>query len=196
MDDVTISRALKEARTLVEELENYDKTDAQQHALLKRCDKVRSVMEGPYEMGTRWLENMSCAAALNLLLRINAFERIPSERSITAQDLAALCKVDVSVITRAMRVLVVSGVFRETGRDEYAHNELSRAFHPTALGALSVCVWTLWVPGLPHPNISARMSRMSCTTFAKVPLHLRPAWKARHTMRCWTWTLSGGICGT
>lgn len=79
-------------------------------------------MEGPYEMATRWLENMTCGAAMNLLIRISAFEKIPPDGNIIALVLALTCNVDVSIIIRAMRVLVVSGIFQEIGYDEYVYN--------------------------------------------------------------------------
>lgn len=142
MDSATAAKALDEARALVAELESYDGTIEQHQSLLKHAHGVRATMEGPYEMATRWLENMTCGAAMNLLIRIGAFEVIPQERSITAKTLASASNVDSSVITRAMRVLVVNGVFEETGKDEYAHNQRSLAFHPTAGlgGFVGVCV--------------------------------------------------------
>ncbi|KAM3472647.1 hypothetical protein MY8738_008761 [Beauveria namnaoensis] len=142
MNSAAAAKALDEARALVAELESYDGTVEQHQSLLNRAHGVRTAMEGPYEMATRWLENMTCGAAMNLLIRIDAFETIPPEGSITAPALASTCNVDASVITRAMRVLVVSGIFQETGHDEYAHNQRSLAFHPTAGlgGFVGVCV--------------------------------------------------------
>ena len=142
MDSAAKDKALREARALVKDLESYDGTIAQHQLLLKRVDGVRAAMEGPYEMATRWLENMSCSAAMNLIVRIGAFKIIPSEGSITASNIGSECGVDASVITRAMRVLVINGVFQETDEDEYAHNQQSLAFHPTdGLGGfVGVCV--------------------------------------------------------
>lgn len=140
MDQDTINRALEEARALVAGLEAYDGTVDQHHALMKQTDKIRSAMEGPYDAGTRWLESMSCAAAVNLLVRTDAFDKFPTEGSISAEALASACKVDASAITRAMRILVANGIFKETGKDEYAHTPLSPAFHPTILGGfVGVC---------------------------------------------------------
>lgn len=142
MNSATAAKALDEARALVAELESYDGSVEQHQSLLNRAHGVRTAMEGPYEMATRWLENMTCGAAMNLLIRIGACEAIPPDGNITAPALASTCNVDASVITRAMRVLVVSGIFQETGHDEYAHNERSLAFHPTAGlgGFIGVCV--------------------------------------------------------
>ncbi len=142
MDSIVTAKALDEARALVAELESYDGSIEQQHALLNRASTVRATMEGPYEMSTRWLENMSIGAAMNLVVRTGALEKIPEQGSIGATELAASCNVDRSVITRAMRVLLVNDIFAETRRDEYAHNARSAAFHPRAGlgGFVGVCV--------------------------------------------------------
>ena len=66
MDSSAAAKALGEARALVKELESYDGTIEQHQSLLNRASGVHTVMEGPYEMATRWLENMSCGAAMNL----------------------------------------------------------------------------------------------------------------------------------
>ncbi len=154
MNSIVAAKALEEARALVAELESYDGSVEQQHALLNRASTVRAAMEGPYEMATRWLENMSIGAAMNLVVRTGALEKVPSHGSVSAATLAAACDVDQSVITRAMRILIVNGIFAETSRDdEYAHNPLSAAFDPRhGLGGfVGVCVDIMqaWI-GLPQ----------------------------------------------
>lgn len=145
MDENAVAKALTEARALVACLEDIQQrgeksVEASKHlVLLEHVDKCRAALEEPYDIGTRWLENMSEASALFLLLRIGAFERVPTERSIAATSLASACNVDVSVITRAMRILVARGIFTETNDDEYKHSSTSRAFSPEGLGGF-VCV--------------------------------------------------------
>ncbi|UNI23176.1 hypothetical protein JDV02_009011 [Purpureocillium takamizusanense] len=134
-----IGDALSKARTLTALLEAYDGTSASHLSLLKHTNHIRAALEEPYDIGIRWLDNFSAAAALYVLIQIKAFENIPEEASVTATELVGKCKVDVSVITRATRVLVVNGIFDEVGSDEYSHNELSRAFAPTRLGGF-VCL--------------------------------------------------------
>ncbi|OAR05965.1 hypothetical protein LLEC1_05119 [Akanthomyces lecanii] len=153
MNSIVTAKALEQARALVAELESYDGSVEQQHALLNRASTVRATMEGPYEMATRWLESMSIGAAMNLIVRAGALEKVPSQGSVSVATLAAACNVDRSVITRAMRMLVVSGIFTETGRDEYAHNPRSAAFDPRhGLGGfVGVCmdIMQSWI-GLPE----------------------------------------------
>ncbi|PKS05509.1 hypothetical protein jhhlp_008887, partial [Lomentospora prolificans] len=136
-----VSAALAEAKALVAALEAHDGSQSEHFKLLKQVDKVRASIEQPYDIGLRWLENMSTAAALYVLLRIHAFQKIPTEGSISAEQLAKESNVDVSVITRAMRILVANGIGAETGPDEYTSNALAQVFQPLALGSfICVCV--------------------------------------------------------
>lgn len=133
-----IADALSEARALVASLESYDSTHsgpAEHFALLKQSDKVRMALEEPYDKVFRYIQNMNVTSALFILIRISALEKLPEDgSSISAATLAEACNVDVSVITRAMRLLLVSGVAVETQPDKYAHNDASRAFMPHNLG--------------------------------------------------------------
>lgn len=154
MNKAAVEKALGEAKALVASLEEY-KEHQECHAksayhlsLLELVDKCHTALEEPYDLATRWLENMSEVAALYVLLRIDAFEKLPAQGSIAAADLASECKVDASVITRAMRILVAKGIFKETDKDEYAHNLLSQAFRPDALGGfacVSVGIMNAWI---------------------------------------------------
>ncbi|EGX88469.1 O-methyltransferase, putative [Cordyceps militaris CM01] len=145
MDTLATAKALAEARAVVAGLEAYDGSVAAHQALLSRASAVRAAMEAPYDTATRWLENMSAGAAMNLVVRTGAFEKFPAlgtGGSISAADLASACGVDTSVMTRAVRVLVANGLFAETGADTYAHNAGSAAFAPGAGlgGFVGVCV--------------------------------------------------------
>ena len=135
-----VSAALAEAKALVASLESFDGSAAEHVSLLKQTDRVRSALEEPYDTATRWLENMSTAGALYLLARIGAMEKIAScPDGIKASTLAEECNADVSIITRAMRILVSNGIGVEVGLDEYAPNALCQVFQPLSLGSF-VCV--------------------------------------------------------
>ena len=136
-----VSTALAEAKALVASLETFDGTAAQHLTLLKQTDRVRSALEEPYDTATRWLENMSTAGALYVIVRIGAIEKIAAAPAgISAATLAEECNADASIITRAMRILVANGVGVEVGMDEYAPNALCQVFQPLALGSLA-CVF-------------------------------------------------------
>ncbi|KAJ5162062.1 hypothetical protein N7492_007454 [Penicillium capsulatum] len=139
MDQSKVDHALAEAKALVSSLEAYDGSAAQHSALLMRTDSIRATLEDPYDIGIRYIEKGTELVALNTLLGLDVFDRfdeLPESGSIAAGDLASRCHVDVSVVTRTMRILVHAGIFEEAGQDEYRHNPNSRAFHPTALGGL------------------------------------------------------------
>lgn len=136
----TIDSALAQARELVQSLEVFDSSTGNKHLLLKRTDNIRTALEEPFDTANRWLETISTAAALHVLIRINAFEKLPVQGSIAAADIASQCKVDVSIVTRAMRVLIVNGIAQEARKDEYSHNTLSRSFLPSKLGSV-ICMF-------------------------------------------------------
>lgn len=140
MSTTDVSKALAEAKVLVASLEAHDGTAESHLRLLKHTDNVRTALEEPYDKATKWLENMTLASAMYVLIRINALQKLPADgTSITAAALAGQCNVDESVITRAMRVLIAGGIAVDVAPDEYAHNMLSRVFQPEALGSF-VCV--------------------------------------------------------
>ncbi|KAI9648387.1 hypothetical protein NHQ30_003020 [Ciborinia camelliae] len=74
---------------------------------------------------------------VSVLIRISALEKVSTSGSIAAADLARACGVNMSLITRSMRVLVTNGIAEETERDTYMHNELSRQFAPALLGGFT-----------------------------------------------------------
>lgn len=134
------TKALQEAEKLVttlKELEAKGTPSPSEHqALLKTLDNVRTAIEEPYDIITRWLEAMAATSALFLLIQTGSLQRLPADgSSISAIELAKAANVDLSAITRAFRVILVNGIATETAPDEYAHNLLSRVLQPEALGA-------------------------------------------------------------
>ena len=137
IDAATIKSALAQAKELVKSLETLESFSYSKDSLLKRVADIRNTLEEPYDTANRWLENMSVAAALHILIRTNAYEKIPVQGSISADDIASQSKVDAIIIVRAMRILIVNGIAEETEKDVYAHNELSRSFLPGNLGSMA-----------------------------------------------------------
>jgi hypothetical protein len=137
MTDHKINEALREAEKLVEALKNFKGTKAEHLALLTQTEKIRAEIEEPFDSVNRLLEELALTGALYMLIGIGALDKLPSDgSSISAADLAAAVGVDVSAITRSMRVLVNKNFAVETKPDEYAHNAVSQVCRPDALGAL------------------------------------------------------------
>ncbi|KAH7311561.1 S-adenosyl-L-methionine-dependent methyltransferase [Stachybotrys elegans] len=139
-----VSKALEEAKALVAALESYDGSEKAHLGLLNQATNVRSALETPTDTCTRWLENLSAAGAMHILVRTRAITKLSADASIGATELARECNLDASVITRCMRILLLSGIFEETAPDEYRHNGLSQAFLPEVLGTF-VCMSTDFV---------------------------------------------------
>jgi hypothetical protein len=137
MDDT--SAALRAAEELVEALKSQPQANHAQHlALLERVDKVRTLLETPYDVIERQQEIMCTSGAMYTLISTGAIKKVPDEGTITAEKLAAEMDMDVSAIERLMRVAVVSGFFRETAPSTYAHNALSQAYQLHAQGPFFV----------------------------------------------------------
>ncbi|KAJ5682240.1 hypothetical protein N7462_005405 [Penicillium macrosclerotiorum] len=148
MDSESIQKALSEAKALVASLEKYDGTPEGHLSLLRQTDKVRTELEEPYDVATRLCENLSVASAIDFLIGMDVFEMFPDQGNITAAHLASHFNIDISMITRTFRVLIINGIFEEVGKDEYTHNLMSKAFHPLVFGGvvyLSVDLMKTWI---------------------------------------------------
>ena len=136
MSSNDVSAAIAATEKLLESLKAYDGSSSAHITLLNQTDKVRAELEQPYDVVTRMFENLTVCGSLNMLLRIGAMHKLPSDgTSIKAADLAAAVNVDVTAIHRAMRVILVQGIATETASNEYTHNQLSLALLPEAAGA-------------------------------------------------------------
>lgn len=130
-----VAKALEEAEKLVAELKAFDGTPKAHLGLIKQTQTVQRALEEPFDVVTRMVETMSCGGALYTLHGIGAFKMLPEDGgSLKAADVAAAANVDVSVVTRSFRLAVVNGIMNQTAPDEFAHNDLSRALMPMALG--------------------------------------------------------------
>jgi hypothetical protein len=131
------NNAIEETKALTEALEAFDGTHNSHLSLLRRVDKIRSCLEEPYDMITRWLVNMSTAFAVNTLLGIGALENIPLDGTVTAAALAHECSTHVSLIIKTMRLVIANGIANEVEQGVYAHNPQSLAFRNANLGPLA-----------------------------------------------------------
>lgn len=137
MDDT--SAALRAAEELVEALKTQSQVTPAQHlALLERVDKVRTLLETPYDVIERQQEVMCTSGVMYTLIMTGAIKKVPDEGTITADKLAVEMNMDISAIQRLMRVAIVSGFFDEPEPNTYAHNALSQAYQLHAQGPFFV----------------------------------------------------------
>ncbi|EGS20257.1 O-methyltransferase-like protein [Thermochaetoides thermophila DSM 1495] len=138
MTDFNHSDALAQAKALIPLLETFDGSLHQRKALLKHLNDLRSTFEHPSDIFARWQESMCTASALDIMLRLGAWKKIPDDGTpITAGELASGSNVDESVITRAMRILVTAGLVDEVDIDTYRRNALTSAFQADSYGSLA-----------------------------------------------------------
>ncbi|KKY19905.1 putative o-methyltransferase-like protein [Phaeomoniella chlamydospora] len=143
-DNIDVDKAIEEAEKLVASLKSFKESgDTAQHlAILSQSDKVRKVLESPYDTCTRLFEHLTVSGALYVLIMTGALQKLPVGTGISAADLAAQVNVDESIITRAMRCIIWAGIAAETEEsDVYTHNSLSQAFLPPNIGSFfMVCM--------------------------------------------------------
>ncbi|KAK0636307.1 S-adenosyl-L-methionine-dependent methyltransferase [Bombardia bombarda] len=133
MEDTTA--ALRAAEELVEALKKCKTPSPAEHLdLLARTNKVRMALEQPYDIITRQHGTILVAGAMYSLIGTGAIQKIPSEGSISASELAAAVNANISTITRLMRVAICNGIFEETAPDVYSHNSISQSYQLNALG--------------------------------------------------------------
>ncbi|OBT79870.1 hypothetical protein VF21_01571 [Pseudogymnoascus sp. 05NY08] len=135
--DHKINSALVEAEKLVEQLKNYKGTTNEHLALLTQNEKIRTQLEEPFDSVNRLLEELALTGALYMAVEVGILDKLPTDgSSVSAASLAEAANVDISAITRCMRVLANKSFVVETAADEYAHNALSHVCRPDGLGAL------------------------------------------------------------
>ncbi|KAF2809937.1 o-methyltransferas-like protein [Mytilinidion resinicola] len=122
------SALIKAAEQFLATAKEYKSDHLTQMDMLKQLDKMRLTLEGPMDPILRQWDTIHTTAAMNLLVSTGALQQIPTEGTITSQELADAVGIDESVITRAMRVICVQGIAEEPETDVYAHNAKSLAY--------------------------------------------------------------------
>ncbi len=131
------SAALRATKELVKALKKAKNPFPSEHLeLFKSVDKVRAALEQPFDVVTRLLESSCTSGAMLSIVETGILQKISIKGSITADELAAAARMDVSAVVRLMRVAVVSGIFTETAPDTYTHNALSQSFSIDWLGGM------------------------------------------------------------
>lgn len=97
-------------------------------ALLNQIDKLRYLVESPMDAIVRQWSTANSAAALDVLKSTGVLQAIPRSGTVSARELADATSLDVSVIQRSMRLILIQGIAIETESDSYAHNAKSLAY--------------------------------------------------------------------
>ncbi|OBT41467.1 hypothetical protein VE00_08072 [Pseudogymnoascus sp. WSF 3629] len=138
------SKLVGDIESLLEAAKVYDVEGADKRArldLIARLDALREGLEDPVEKMFSQITNYSQTAAVNTLLQLKVFHSIPREGSITAKELAVIVNVDLEVLTRLMRILTATNIFRSVAEDTYAHTKFSLVYiDDVATDFFTLCV--------------------------------------------------------
>lgn len=89
---------IREADSFAAAVKDFTGDPSQRVLLGRKAEKLRLLLETPIDMMVNQLERAYVIGALHLLVEVGAFEKVPSEDSITAKDLAARVGIDESAI--------------------------------------------------------------------------------------------------
>ncbi|KUJ18488.1 o-methyltransferase-like protein [Mollisia scopiformis] len=119
---------IKAADEFAAAVKNFDGDAMAQMKLLKEADRLRFLLESPFDRMMKQWESTSVISALHLLVETGALEKMPQEGSVTPKEIAALINIEESAIARALRLCVMEGVAVETAPSTFAHNAKSLAY--------------------------------------------------------------------
>ena len=181
-----INNALEEAEKLVVGLKAFKGTTAEHLGFLNQTEKVCTEIKEPFDFVARLLEELALTGALYSMSRIGVQDKIATNgSSISAEALATAVNVEISAISRLMRVLLVKGIATETAPDEYTHNTLSEAFLArNQMVPCSCLAWTSVNHLLPCQSTSSRTNRKIYKISRSRRSHSRWVRRRCRTTRC------------
>ncbi|CZT43762.1 related to O-methyltransferase B [Rhynchosporium secalis] len=132
---------VEKAEAILASAKSFKGQRTERHDLMKQIDLLYLELEDPMDAMLRQWSFMNMATSLNMMVKLGAFEKMPREGSITANELGALIKLEPSVIVRLMRMLTSTGIIELTDEDTYAHTQKSRAYlDGAAMDFFNLCI--------------------------------------------------------
>lgn len=115
---------------LAEQLGVNPQDSSVRHRLLCELDVLKRSVQQPVDLIHQYWTEISRLRVVAALLDHNVIQSIPTEGSISAQQLAKLTLLDAQIITRLMRHLTAQGIVGLAVEDTpaYSHTHLSRVW--------------------------------------------------------------------
>ncbi|KAE8443020.1 hypothetical protein EG329_002414 [Mollisiaceae sp. DMI_Dod_QoI] len=126
---------IKAADDFAAAVKQFKGDQTEQMKLLKEADRLRYLLESPFDKMMKQWEHTSVISALHLLVETGALEKMPAEGSITPKEIAKLINIEESAIARALRLCVMEGIAVETAPSTFAHNSKSMAYATPGMNA-------------------------------------------------------------
>ncbi|KAF4625303.1 hypothetical protein G7Y89_g12866 [Cudoniella acicularis] len=169
---------VEKAEALLAAAKKFKGDPTERYGLMKRVDLLYKELEDPKDALIRQWEYMNVASALDVMVKLGAFEKMPKDGSITAKDLGALINLDPGLVVRLMRMLTGTGIVALTGEDTYAHTPKSMVY----LDGGALDFWNLCV------NMRYCLSRFPDYFKEKTPEDL---FDLRKTAYCYAYDMEG-----
>ncbi|KAK0750730.1 S-adenosyl-L-methionine-dependent methyltransferase [Schizothecium vesticola] len=131
------SVAIAKAEELLEKLRADDGSPATRAIVLRQLEKIRISVQQPPEAMGYYTNKGLMMVLINLCVQLGVFDAFPPGETASAAEIAAKVDVDVSIISRFLRALLLEGLFTpapssaETADQStrYAHTAASLALH-------------------------------------------------------------------
>ncbi|ORY18405.1 O-methyltransferase [Clohesyomyces aquaticus] len=132
--------ALSEAEQLVAELESHDESPIQHAKILQRVDKLRCLLQTPLDSLMFHARPFQLLPALHVLVEHGVFDAVPLQAGIAITEVAAKVKLDATILTRFIRIVLTQGIFNEKAPGIIEHTSGSAVFRTDqAAGLFRLC---------------------------------------------------------
>ncbi|KAK5131067.1 hypothetical protein LTR08_001353 [Meristemomyces frigidus] len=127
-NSIDTTTLVKAAEDFLASVKNFDGNPIARAALVKQADNLRYHSEDGFGTILRQFDGIHLTAAMNVLTSTGILVKIPTEGTISSNELAKAVNLDESVIQRAMRIVCAQGIGEERAPNVYAHNAKSLAY--------------------------------------------------------------------
>ncbi|EPE31358.1 S-adenosyl-L-methionine-dependent methyltransferase [Glarea lozoyensis ATCC 20868] len=137
----TESDVVSKAEAILAAAKKYNGNRQERYELMKQLDLLYLELEDPVDALMRQWTFMNTSTSLDVMVKMGAFEKMPKQGSITAEELGKLIKLPTGIVVRLMRMLTGTGVVALTGEDTYAHTPKSMAYlEGAAVDFFNLCI--------------------------------------------------------
>ncbi|CAJ2508716.1 Uu.00g137420.m01.CDS01 [Anthostomella pinea] len=119
---------IAEAEQLVLSLKGHAGSAADQAKAVRQLDRLRCLLhKGPDALMSQSYP-FQLLPALNVLMEFGVFDAVPLEGDTSTKDLAAAVKLDATILSRFLRIVLTQGIFHEKAPGFYEHTPASTIF--------------------------------------------------------------------
>ncbi|CAG8952449.1 hypothetical protein HYFRA_00001196, partial [Hymenoscyphus fraxineus] len=132
---------VKRAEAILAAAKQYKGDREERYELMKQLDVMYLDLEDPVDGLMRQWTFMNTSTALDVMVQMGAFEKMPKQGSITAKELGAAINLEPGIVVRLMRMLTGTGIIDLVGEDTYSHTPKSKIYlEGAAVDFFNLCI--------------------------------------------------------